>query len=50
MGKMEAVEALVALGVDLTTKDSQGRTPLAAAERAGLTDVVAFLRCAVAGK
>ncbi|MGH9630041.1 MAG: ankyrin repeat domain-containing protein [Bryobacteraceae bacterium] len=43
MGKMKAVEALVALGADLTIKDSQGRTPLDAAERAGLTDVVAFL-------
>jgi ankyrin repeat protein len=44
MGKMKAVEALVALGADLTIKDSQGRTPLDAAERAGLTDVVAFLK------
>jgi ankyrin repeat protein len=50
MGKMKAVEALVALGADLTTKDSQGRTPLDAAERAGLTDVVAFLRHAAAAK
>jgi ankyrin repeat protein len=48
MGKMKAVEALVALGADLTTKDSRGRTPLDAAERAGLTDVVAFLRRAQA--
>jgi ankyrin repeat protein len=48
MGKMKAVEALVALGADLTIKDSQGRTPVDAAERAGLTDVVAFLRRAPA--
>lgn len=44
MGKMQALEALVALGADPNIKDSQGRTPLAAAERAGLTDVVAFLK------
>ena len=50
MGKMKAVEALVALGADLTIKDSKGRTPLDAAERAGLTDVVAFLKRAVAAK
>jgi uncharacterized protein len=50
MGKMKAVEALIALGADPTTKDTQGRTPLDAAEHAGLTDVVAFLRRAVAGK
>ena len=50
MGKMKAVEALVALRADLTTKDSQGRTPLAAAEHAGLTDVVALLRRAAAAK
>ncbi|MCW5978118.1 MAG: ankyrin repeat domain-containing protein [Bryobacteraceae bacterium] len=48
MGKMKAIEALVALGADLTIKDSQGRTPLDAAERTGLTDVVAFLRRAAA--
>jgi len=50
MGKMKAVEALVALGADLTMKDSKGRTPLDAAERAGLTDVAAFLRRAAAVK
>jgi ankyrin repeat protein len=50
MGKMKAVEALVALGADLTMKDSKGRTPLDAAERAGLTDVVAFLRRAAVVK
>jgi ankyrin repeat protein len=50
MGKMKAVEALVALGADLTIKDSKGRTPLDAAERVGLTDVVAFLRRAAAAK
>jgi ankyrin repeat protein len=44
MGKMKAVEALVALGADVTIKDSEGRTPLDAAERADLTDVVAFLK------
>ena len=50
MGKIKVVEALVALGADLKIKDSQGRTPPDAAERAGLTDVVAFLRCAAAAK
>jgi uncharacterized protein len=50
MGKIKAVEALVALGADLKIKDSQGRTPLDAAERAGLTDVVAFLGRAAAAK
>ena len=50
MGKMKAVEALVALGADLTIKDSKERTPLDAAERVGLTDVVAFLRRAAAAK
>lgn len=44
MGKMKAAEALAALGADLTMKDARGRTPLDAAEQAGLTDVVAFLR------
>ena len=50
MGKMKAVEALVELGADLTIKDSKGRTPFDAAGRAGLTDVVAFLRRAAAAK
>ncbi|HXB75318.1 MAG TPA: ankyrin repeat domain-containing protein [Candidatus Acidoferrales bacterium] len=50
MGKMNAVEALVALGADLRVKDSNGRTPLEAAERADLANVVAFLRRAVAAK
>lgn len=50
MGKMKAIEALVALGADLTIKDSEGRTPFDAAERAGLTDVAAFLRRAAAAK
>jgi uncharacterized protein len=50
MGKTKAVEALVALGADLTIKDAKGRTPLDAAERAGLTDAAAFLRRAAAGK
>jgi ankyrin repeat protein len=50
MGKRKAVEALVALGADLTIKDSQGRMPLDAAERAGLTDVVAFLKRALLAK
>jgi uncharacterized protein len=50
MGKMKAVEALVALGADLKAKDSQGRTPLDAAERAGLTEVAAFLSRAAAAK
>jgi ankyrin repeat protein len=50
MGKMKAVEALFGLGADLTIKDSRGRTPLDAAEQAGVTDIVAFLRRAVAAK
>lgn len=44
MGKMKSLEALLALGADLTSKDSNGRTPAEAAERAGLTEVVKFLR------
>ncbi len=50
MAKMKAVEALVKLGADLTAKDSKGRTPLEAAERAGLTDVAAFLRRAASAE
>ncbi len=50
MGKKKAVEALVALGADLTTQDSKGRTPLDTAERAGLTDVAALLRGVAAAK
>lgn len=50
MGKMKAIEALLELGADLTSKDSSGSSPLEAAERAGLTDVVAFLRRAGTGK
>ena len=50
MDKMKAVETLVALGADLTLKDCQGRTPIEAAERAGLTEVAAFLRLAAAAK
>jgi uncharacterized protein len=50
MGKMKAVEALIALGADLKAKDFQGRTPLDAAERAGLTEVAAFLTRATAAK
>jgi uncharacterized protein len=50
MGKMKAVEALVALGADLTIKNSLGRTPLEAAERAGLDEAVVFLRRAAAAK
>jgi len=48
MGKRNAVEALVAMGADLTSKDAAGRTPLEAAERVGLTDVAALLRVAAA--
>lgn len=44
LGKMKSVEALIALGADRTIKDAQGRTPLDAAERAGLTEVVALLK------
>ena len=43
MGKMKAVEMLVAIGADLTIRDFNGRTPLDAAERAGFTNVAAFL-------
>lgn len=43
MGRMKAMEALVALGADRTMKDSRGQTPLETAQRVGLTDVVAFL-------
>ena len=50
MGRMKAVEALVTLGADLTVKDSKGRTPLDAAERAGLTEVAAHLRRAMSAK
>jgi ankyrin repeat protein len=50
MGKVKAVEALVELGADLTVKDSKGRTPLDAAERAGRTDIAAFLRRAASAK
>lgn len=50
MGKMKAVETLVALGADLAIKDSKGRTPLDNAERVGLTDAAAFLRRAAAAK
>ena len=50
MGKLKAVEALVALGASLTAKDVQGRTPLNAAERAGLNDAAAFLKRAAAAK
>jgi len=50
MGKLKAVEALVALGADLTVKDSKGRTPLDAAEQVGLTDVAVFLRRAASAK
>ena len=48
MGRMKALEALIALGADLTIKDFKGRTPVDAAERAGLTDVVTFLKRAAA--
>jgi ankyrin repeat protein len=50
MGKMQAIKALVALGADLTIKDSKGQTPLDAAERVGLKDVVAFLIGVAAAK
>ena len=50
MGKMHAVQALVALEADLTAKDSNGRTPLDAAERAGLNEVVKFLARAASGE
>lgn len=50
MGKLKAVDALIALGADLTVKDSNGRTPLDAAVRAGLTDVAALLKRAAAAR
>lgn len=50
MGRMKAVEALIALGADLTIKDSQGRTALDVAERAGLADVVTYLRSVFAAR
>jgi hypothetical protein len=34
----------VALGADLSLKDAKGRTALAAAEGAGVADVVALLK------
>lgn len=43
MGKMRAVQALVSAGADLTLKDSKGRTPYDAAQRAGLTEVATYL-------
>jgi ankyrin repeat protein len=46
MGKMKAVQALVSAGADLTLKDSKGRTPYDAAQRAGLTEVAAYLNAA----
>jgi len=50
MGRMNSVEALIALGADQTIKDSKRRTPLDSAEAVGLIDVVAFLRQAAAAK
>ncbi|MBC7927243.1 MAG: ankyrin repeat domain-containing protein [Bryobacteraceae bacterium] len=44
MGKRKAVESLLSLGADPKIKDANGRTPIEAAERAGQTDVVTFLR------
>ena len=44
MGRAKAVEALVALGADLTLKDAQGRTPLETAERAGFPEIAAILK------
>ena len=50
MGKKHAAEALVELGADLEARDSSGRTPLEAAERAGLKEVVAILRRAASAE
>lgn len=44
MGKVHAIRALLALGADGTLKDSKGRTPLEAAEGAGIEEAVALLR------
>lgn len=43
MGKLKAIQALLALHADATLKDTAGRTPLEAAQRAGLTDAAALL-------
>ncbi len=50
MGKRNAVEALMALGADLATKDGKGRTPVEAAEGVGLMEIVALLRRSAAAK
>jgi ankyrin repeat protein len=50
LGKLKAVGALVALGADLTFEDSEGRTPLEAAQRVGLNEVVTLLRRAATAK
>lgn len=50
MGKLKAVETLVALGADLKLKDAKGRTPLDAAESAGMTDIAVFLKRVAAAK
>ena len=44
MGRIKAVEALVALGADPAAQDANGRTPLDVAERAEFADVAAFLK------
>ncbi len=49
MDKLNAAETLLTLGADLTLKDSNGRTPIAVAERAGLTGIATLLKRA-AGK
>ncbi len=50
MGRRGAVEALMALGADLMSKDAKGRTPVDAAEGAGLTEIAALLRRSAAAK
>lgn len=44
MGRLRAVETLVVLGADAKAKDAQGRTPVEAAERAGLAEAVQILK------
>lgn len=50
MGRMTALEALIALGADPASKDSKGLTALDVAERAGLAEVVTYLRSASTSK
>lgn len=44
LGRLKALETLLALKADSKLKDASGLTPLQAAQRAGLTDAVALLK------